>query len=81
MEHERPVHYDVFLSYCQTDALLADELLQHFEDEGLKVFIPERQLLPGVSQHSVTAQLIYERYRFMFALYIHVHGPKQDKLL
>ena len=61
VEYDRPVHYDVFLSYCPEDSTVAEDLLKHFEAQKLSVFIPDIHLLPGVSQLSVTAELIYER--------------------
>ena len=58
----KPVHYDAFLSACDKDSSMKEQLMCKLEEkEGLKLFIPERDLLPGVSRHYVTAELIFRR--------------------
>ena len=58
----RPVHYDAFLSVCNKDSSMKEQLTRKLEEkEGLKLFILERDLIPGVSRHYVTAELIFRR--------------------
>ena len=59
-----PTVYDAFVCYNPEgdDLIFVQELIQKLEEEnGLKLFVPWRDDLPGASHNTVTAKLIEQR--------------------
>ena len=55
--------FDAFVSYCHDDMNFVREMIRMLEKvHNLKLCINARDLLPGASEHFVTARLIADRY-------------------
>ena len=60
--------YDVFISYCRSDAKAANTLYQYFSENKLRVFMDTQRLQPGAAWQHQIFQAIDSCYR-MIALY------------
>ncbi|XP_041372335.1 myeloid differentiation primary response protein MyD88-like isoform X2 [Gigantopelta aegis] len=63
VNENRPVPFDAFLNYSDEDHDIAMMFSQHLESSppGFRLFLPRRQLLPGVSIYDSMAKIIEER--------------------
>lgn len=63
MFNGRETYYDAFICYTREDLEFVRMLIRELEDkQGLKLFVPGRDDLPGDAEHTVTAFLIEKRY-------------------
>lgn len=58
--------YDVFISYSRKDTIIADQIVQAFEREGISFFIDRRGITGGMEFPTVLAAAIRESKIFLF---------------
>ena len=57
-----PIYFDAFVSYADEDLNFVKQMIVHLEEnQGFKLCLPGRDLLPGLAKYSAIGELIEHR--------------------
>ncbi|CAB3371889.1 Hypothetical predicted protein [Cloeon dipterum] len=72
-----PQQYDVMLLYADEDYARANEILERLEERKIKVFIKNRDLIPGVFEFDAVVEMIANSFLVSYAQVVGIETDKR----